>query len=59
VLGAEVQVAFQTPNSVIPLVSPGKLKALAFSGERAFAKIFRADIRRSAEIMRAAKIEPE
>ena len=131
VLGGEVQVAFQTPSSVIPLVSSGKLKALGFSGEKRlpalpnvptvaeagvpgymydvawhawfapartppavvnrlfkeirtalqepklvaffreggfepqadppaeFAKIFRADIKRYGEIVRAAKIEPE
>jgi tripartite-type tricarboxylate transporter receptor subunit TctC len=131
VLGGEVQVAFQTPNSVIPLVNAGKLKALGFSGDQRlaalgnvptiaeaavpgyaydvawhawfgpaklppaiterihaeikkalkdpklvaffreggfepqadppaeFAKLFRADIKRYAEIVRAAKIEPE
>ena len=131
VLGGEVQFAFQTPNSVIPLVTSGKLKALGFSGDKRlaaaasvptvaeagvpgfhydvawhawfgpagmpspvverlyreitkamqesklveffqsggfeaqadppaeFAKIFRADIKRYAEIVRAAKIEPE
>jgi tripartite-type tricarboxylate transporter receptor subunit TctC len=131
VLGGEVQVAFQTPSSVIPLVSSGKLKALGFSGEKRlpalpnvptvaeagvpgytydvawhawfapartppavvnrlfkeirtalqepklvaffreggfepqadppaeFAKIFRADIKRYGDIVRAAKIEPE
>lgn len=131
VLGGEVQLAFQTPSSVIPLVNSGKLKALGFSGEKRlpalanvptiaeagvpgymydvawhawfappktpagivnrlyseikkalqepklvayfreggfepqadppaeFAKIFRADIKRYAEIVRAAKIEPE
>ena len=131
VLGGDVQLAFQTPNSVIALINAGKLKALAFSGDRrlpatpnvptvaeagvpgymydvawhawfapaktpgriierlyqeirkavqqpklqeyfrtggfepqadppaAFAKMFRADIRRYGEIVRAAKIEPE
>lgn len=131
VLGGEVQLAFQTPSSVIPLINSGKLKALGFSGEKRlpalanvptiaeagvpgymydvawhawfappktpagivnrlyseikkalqepklvayfreggfepqadppaeFAKIFRADIKRYAEIVRAAKIEPE
>jgi tripartite-type tricarboxylate transporter receptor subunit TctC len=131
VLGGEVQLAFQTPSSVIPLVQSGKLKALGFSGEKRlpalanvptiaeagvpgysydvawhawfgpaamppaivdrlyveikkalqepklaaffreggfepqadapaeFARIFRADIKRYAEIVRAAKIEPE
>jgi tripartite-type tricarboxylate transporter receptor subunit TctC len=131
VLGGEVQLAFQTPSSVIALVNAGKLKALGFSGEKRlpalpnvptvgeagvpgymydvawhawfapaktppaivdrlhaeirkalqeprlvaffreggfepqadppaqFAKIFRADIRRYAEIVKAAKIEPE
>ena len=131
VLGGEVQLAFQTPSSVIPLINSGKLKALGFSGEKRlpalanvptiaeagvpgymydvawhawfappktpaaivnrlyseirkalqepklvaffreggfepqgdppaeFQKIFRADIKRYAEIVRAAKIEPE
>ena len=131
VLGGEVQLAFQTPTSVIPLITSGKLKALGFSGDKRlaalsnvptvaeagvpgfhydvawhawfapaktpagivnrlydeirkalqdaklvsffreggfepqadppaeFAKIFRADIKRYAEIVRAAKIEPE
>ena len=131
VLGGEVQLAFQTPSSVIPLVNAGKLKALGFSGDKRlpalsnvptvaeagvpgysydvawhawfgparmppavvsrlygeirkavqepklvaffrdggfepqadpppeFAKIFRADIKRYSEIVRAAKIEPE
>ena len=131
VLGGEVQLAFQTPSSVISLINSGKLKALGFSGEKRlatlpnvptvaeagvpgymydvawhawfapaktpaavvnrlhaeirravqepklvaffrdggfepqadppaeFAKIFRADIRRYAEIVKAAKIEPE
>lgn len=130
-LGGEVQLAFQTPSSVIPLIQSGKLKALGFSGEKRlptlpnvptvseagvpgymydvawhawfapartpagivnrlhveirkalqepklvafyreggfepqadppaeFARIFRADIRRYAEIVKAAKIEPE
>ncbi len=34
VLGGEVQLAFQTPSSVIPLIKSGKLKALGFSGEK-------------------------
>jgi len=34
VLGGEVQVAFQTPSSVLPLIQGGKLKALGFSGEK-------------------------
>jgi tripartite-type tricarboxylate transporter receptor subunit TctC len=131
VLGGEVQLAFQTPTSVIPLITSGKLKALGFSGDKRlpalpnvptiaeagvqgyvydvawhawfappgtpaaivnrlynevrkavqepklvaffrdggfepqadppaqFAKIFRADIRRYGEIVKAAKIEPE
>jgi len=131
VLGGEVNVAFQTPSSVIPLVQSGKLKALGFSGDKRlpalanvptiaeagvpgysydvawhawfgparmptpivnrlyteikkalhepklvaffreggfepqanppaeFAKIFRADIKRYGEIVKAAKIEPE
>jgi tripartite-type tricarboxylate transporter receptor subunit TctC len=131
VLGGEVQLAFQTPTSVIPLIASGKLKALGFSGDKRlaalpnvptvaeagvpgymydvawhawfapprtpavvvnrlyseirravqepklvaffreggfepqadppaeFAKIFRADIKRYAEIVKAAKIEPE
>ncbi|MES2561863.1 MAG: tripartite tricarboxylate transporter substrate binding protein [Pseudomonadota bacterium] len=131
VLGGEVQLAFQTPTSVIPLINSRKLKALGFSGERRlaalpnvptvaeagvpgfhydvawhawfapaktpasivnhlydeirkalqdaklvalfreggfepqadppaqFAKIFRADIQRYAEIVKAAKIQPE
>ena len=131
VLGGEVQLAFQTPTSVIPLINAGKLKALGFSGDKRlpalpsvptvaeagvpgymydvawhawfapprtpaavvnrlyaeirkavqepklvaffrdggfepqadppaeFAKIFRADIKRYAQIVKAAKIEPE
>ncbi|HET7157380.1 MAG TPA: tripartite tricarboxylate transporter substrate binding protein [Burkholderiales bacterium] len=131
VLGGEVQLTFQTPTSVIPLITSGKLKALGFSGDKRlaalsnvptvaeagvpgfhydvawhawfapaktpagivnrlydeirkalqdaklvaffreggfepqadppaeFAKIFRADIKRYAVIVRAAKIEPE
>ena len=131
VLGGEVQFAFQTPQSVIPLINAGKLRAFGFSGDKRlpamanvptvaeagvpgyaydvawhawfgpaklppaivnrlyteirkalqdpklvaffrdggfepqadppaeFAKIFRADIKRYAEIVRAAKIEPE
>jgi tripartite-type tricarboxylate transporter receptor subunit TctC len=131
VLGGEVQFAFQTPQSVIPLIGAGKLRALGFSGDKRlpalpnvptvaeagvpgymydvawhawfgparmspaivnklyaeikkavqepklaaffreggfepqadapaeFAKIFRADIKRYAEIVKAAKIEPE
>ena len=131
VLGGEVQFAFQTPTSVLALITSGKLKALGFSGDKRlaalpnvptvaeagvpgymydvawhawfapprtpaavvnrlynevrkavqeprlvaffrdggferqadppaeFAKIFRADIRRYAEIVKAAKIEPE
>src|SRR5687767_7977771 len=34
VLGGEVQLAFQTPTSVIPLIPSGKLKALGFSGDK-------------------------
>ena len=131
VLGGEVHIGFQTPTSVVPHITSGKLKALGFSGDRRlpampnvptvaeagvpgfyydvawhawfgpakmppaivarlytemkkalqeprlveffraggfepqadppaeFAKIFRSDIKRYAEIVRAAKIEPE
>ena len=131
VLGGEVHLAFQTPTSVVPHITSGKLKALGFSGDKRlpalpnvptvaeagvpgfyydvawhawfgpakmppasvdrlyteirkaiqepklveffrsggfepqgdspaeFAKIFRADIKRYAEIVRAAKIAPE
>ncbi len=131
VLGGEVHIGFQTPTSVLPYISSGKLKALGFSGDKRlpaqpnvptvaeagvpgffydvawhawfgpakmppaivdrlytevkkaiqepklseffraggfepkgdppaeFAKIFRSDIKRYAEIVRAAKIEPE
>ena len=131
VLGGEVHIGFQTPTSVVPHITSGKLKALGFSGDKRlpalpnvptvaeagvpgfyydvawhawfgpakmppaivarlytemkralqeprlveffraggfepqadppaeFAKIFRADIKHYAEIVRAAKIKPE
>lgn len=34
VLGGEVHIGFQTPTSVIPHITSGKLKALGFSGDK-------------------------
>ena len=56
VIGGEVHVVFLPATTAVPQVNAGKLCALGFSEFRQF---FHSEIKRYAEFVRAAKIQPE